>query len=517
MKKQNYAFFAMSFLGLGVLTSCHDYDLGVSTQTLKDHASYDAFAKQFGKPDANQSWDFYAQAIESVMNGPAADTRADGSGQSWSVRMRNKQPDYITDAVVQQYVKLLPEVGNNYTLGQTDYTLVSTGSGEFTISCINYGGSIETYKSADFHFYLCFIDPDTNQKVKHTLFVGNDTHDFTNPKLSADVVLPAGTEFWFEFDYTGGNDNKRYSYSSKEPITTDYSTVNWPRDSRVRTGEAHDYYHIYNGISQLLYSETQYGDDEIKRYMVIGFEDGWEYLQYLDFDYNDVVLYIDGDLPIPQAKRFFVEDLEEYDWDYNDIMFDLEYRRLVLRAVGGTLPVRLRFYDDASKKWVMTEELHDLMAKGQQPAKSAAERVDNNKDWYKPINVGASNGVDGYLPAVIAQWTTPLTEEQLRVYGTRKIDEQNDIQLIVGDIEEGEDPESLDFVNKHTTIHYSAEANKCPSIVMGTVSTQWLKERMIITSAYPTFYDGRMPASGSQTIEDYWFSVNVISDNLYVP
>ena len=42
MKKQNYAIFAMSFLGLGVLTSCHDYDLGVSTQTLKDHASYDA-------------------------------------------------------------------------------------------------------------------------------------------------------------------------------------------------------------------------------------------------------------------------------------------------------------------------------------------------------------------------------------------------------------------------------------------------------------------------------------------
>lgn len=229
MKKLNYAIFAMSFLGLGVLTSCHDYDLGVSTQTLKDHASYDAFAKQFGKPDANQSWDFYAQAIESVMNGPAADTRADGSGQSWSVSMRNKQPDYITADLVDQYDKYLPEVKNNYTKGQTQYTLVSTGSGKFTISCIWYGGAIQVRPNFDFHFYLCFIDPDTHKLVRHVLFVTKESnYEYNNPGFSTDVELPAGTEFWFELDYTGDDGGGLHTYSSKEPITTDLSCPEKP-------------------------------------------------------------------------------------------------------------------------------------------------------------------------------------------------------------------------------------------------------------------------------------------------
>ena len=67
MKKNlSIAVIATSLLGLGSLSSCHDEDFDVSTQTLKERAFNDAFIKQFGKPDANQSWDFYAQTMESV-------------------------------------------------------------------------------------------------------------------------------------------------------------------------------------------------------------------------------------------------------------------------------------------------------------------------------------------------------------------------------------------------------------------------------------------------------------------
>ena len=67
------AIIAPSLLGLGSLTSCHDEDFDVSTQTLKERAFNEAFVKQFGKPDANQSWDFYTQAMEGLRS---ATTRA---------------------------------------------------------------------------------------------------------------------------------------------------------------------------------------------------------------------------------------------------------------------------------------------------------------------------------------------------------------------------------------------------------------------------------------------------------
>ena len=70
------AIIATAVLGLGSLTSCQDEDLGVSTQTLKERAFDDAFAKQFGKPSADQSWDFFTQTMQSLGKGNSSATRA---------------------------------------------------------------------------------------------------------------------------------------------------------------------------------------------------------------------------------------------------------------------------------------------------------------------------------------------------------------------------------------------------------------------------------------------------------
>ena len=529
MKKTlRIAIIATSLLGLGSLSSCQDEDFEVSTQTLKERAFNDAFIKQFGKPDANQSWDFYAQTMESVRQESEPATRIAGSGAGWKVTVRDEQPDYISPTTAAQYSTLLPERQNNYTIGQTQYTLVATGSGKFTISAILYAGVFELFGSGNgyantdynFHLYLCFYDSN-KRLVEHSIFEGRRIYhtatedDFINPGYSVDVELTPGTEFWFELGLT--RNSTVYNYSSKEAIPTNYANVTWPNGSRVATGVAHDYYHNYNGPSQLLYSQTQYGTDGIKRFMVIGFEDSWDWLNYLDFDYNDVVLYIDGDIPVPQAKRFMAEDLEAYDWDYNDVVFDVEYRRVVLRAVGGTLPLYLGFYNRETQRWQVSDELHEIMAKGQQPAKTAAEKIPGT-DWYKPINVGADNGVDNYLPAIALVWSNPLSAEQLEKIGTETVTidgvERGDIELLVGT---GADQTEISEVNKHTSITYAKSSDKCPAIIMSPVSAQWLKERMIITSAYPTFYDGNIPASGTQTVNDYWYAYGVISGNLYNP
>ena len=66
MKKYlSFAVTAMAILGLGSLTSCHDEDFDVSTAVLQERAFEQGFIKEFGQPSADQSWDFYAQKMDS--------------------------------------------------------------------------------------------------------------------------------------------------------------------------------------------------------------------------------------------------------------------------------------------------------------------------------------------------------------------------------------------------------------------------------------------------------------------
>ena len=524
---------ATSLLGLGSLTSCQDEDFGVSTQTLKEKAFDDAFAKQFGKPSADQSWDFYTQTMQNLRKGSTATvatTRAQddpASGAGYSVSRLNSQPSYITQELVDRWDDLLPEYQNNYTMGQTQYTLVSTGSGNFTISAIWYGGAFEIYQNYSTHLFLCFNDKNGVYREVE-LLEGKTMSNFGNPNLSDNVHLDAGTEFWFLLEYRqNGNNQPLHSFYSTQPIPFDYEKiptgnhpngyngngVNFPYSYSTFQYKSRDYYHIYNGCSQLLYSEFSYTDNEIDHFMVIGFEDGWHYLNYLDFDYNDIVLYITGDIPVPAAKRVFTEDLEQYDWDYNDVVFDIEYRRIVLRAVGGTKPVYLQFRNvKADGSYTVdstTMELHDLMARKWRyvdtsngntvvyPYPHGAPKIkdadNNDTDMYVPLNVGAPGGID-MLPALVTQYD-PLTDAQLEEKGTK-----GDIVLLVGDGDERVEFSQVSKTNRNgeTVISYTA-GDKAPAMIMGLVQTRWPKEEQLISLGYPWFYD--LAPSGK-----YWYS-----------
>ncbi len=368
--KKIYTYLSATLLGAIVFagfTACHDEDLDVTEATLKQRSYDNAFIKQFGKPDANQSWDFFSQAIDMLRNGygSSAKTRAvptppaggwDASGDGWGFKFNNTQPGYVTYDVVTSYAQYLAEGQNNYTKGQTQYDLYSTGDGNFNITPIWYGGDFEVLHERNFQLILHYRLPNEQATVDHTrlLFVdhvmsnpddhgvgpvepnqngGNIKH---NPGFSAYVHLDAGTVFWFEIALTGYNGTRYHYYTNGwvgDQNNRNYSTF-YPNNTS-------NLYDVYNGPSQLLYNQTEYGDEGIKRYMIIGIEDAWDH-DFIDFDYNDIILYIDGDLPLPVAKRFMAEDLTSFDFDFNDVVFDFEYKRTVLRAVGGTLPVYLR-------------------------------------------------------------------------------------------------------------------------------------------------------------------------------
>ena len=563
---------------LGGLAACQDEDFDVSEATLKAKAYDNAFIKQFGKPDPDQSWDFFTQSLESLKKGGSAFsaiTRAlseedwdviDEEGGVWGVRYRDldNQPAYIKAnnyAEVAKYSKLLPEQKNNYTLGQTQYKLQSTGSGNFTISAIWYGGAFETTARYNFNFYIHFevephdeyvidevsgevvTDEETGEPItqrvnsKRVRLFSGVRSSFGNPKLSADVHLDAGKQFWFELVYYNVNntDEVHHFYSIGTTIEKyDYSKYSarynasegFPYSYSTFAHKSSDYYHIYNGPSQLLYNETDYGDTGITRYMVIGFEDAWEDLNYLDFDYNDIVLYIDGDLPIPEAKRFFAEDLQAFDWDFNDVVVDVEYKRNVLRAVGGSLPVYVVFrrsftgeyihikqYDENGNKIADDYELHELIydqnvKNGNRPDKALKDK--NGR--YRPINVNAEDGLT-LNPAVIMQWDKPLSLDELKNVGANG---RPDVIFYVNNTNGSFQHVNIDPDLTNISYNDPNNRNECPSVVMGTVQTRWMKEFQLITLGYPTFYLGNNPSS-DQDLENIWCNFNVKTEYLYTP
>ena len=359
------------------------------------------------------------------------------------------------------------------------------------------------------------------------MFDSSSVSSGANPGLSVDVDLNPGTKFYFELQYHSSGQVYHRFYSN-ETIPYNYKTI--PQDGRDGYHDEavafpfsysrfryknRDYYNQYNGPSQLLSSSTVATDTGIETYYVIGFEDAWENLYYLDFDYNDVVFFMNGNLPVPESKRFMVEDLEQFDWDYNDVVFDVEYNRVVIRAVGGTQPVYLSFTDNRIPGDNYTVELHEYMcAKQTRAGKTGQNPKDPATGLYKPINVNAPSGLE-LDPVVFAQWLDPFSIEEMLALGT-----QNDIEIIVGSSSDNTFTGEVDVTPK-TKIQYAA-GDRCPAVITSLVTTKWMKELLLITTSYPLFYDGIIPGTGpdgTQTVEDYWFSnpEAAYAGNLYTP
>lgn len=438
---------AMAAIVAGGLTSCQEEDFGLDSSVAKKTEYARSFEKEFGKPDANQRWDFYAMEMEQRAAN-AGVTRATAAA-SVKITQLASQPDFIekADLAATCDQTALPDEQNNSTKGSRDYTL--TYNGEFTVSTLLYGGDFETYNNFEFGVsystYESFLWWQNEEKHRTKIF-GKGSKG--NPEYSANVKMTDITEFEF---YIKANGNYWYSSDSRSILLAD------------------DEYTYYDEVAN---------ENVTTYYRIIGFEDVWV---GSDYDFNDCVFVISTTsreaLPDPVAARYFCEDLYQLDWDFNDVVFDVSNTGVTLLAVGGTLPVYLSFDGGKTK----TEELHVLMG---------GEMIDNT--YYKPINVGASNGIDNVLTQKIHTFETRLTNEE--VYKFKPI-------LYVGD-------EQFTFVNKdaNAVVEFNPTAD-IPSIIQVSSDTRWMKELINISKGYPTFYLGQ---NGKQ-----WYEVNVQTQYLY--
>lgn len=510
MKKTlSIAIIATTVLGLGTLTSCQDEDFDVQTAVLKEKAFENGFVKEFGQPSANQSWDFYAQKLQGVRDAKTRATMAEPITCNVGTLQTNQELSESMKDMLDSVLTVVPEERYNYTAGQHDYHLYSVG--KFKISAVRYAGGIEIIEHYNFDFGLAYTD-ETGAEHKVNLFGYHDMggiqqSNFGNPKIAREVTLTEGAEFRFYLSYDGDNGN-HYTY--------------W---SNVRPNDD------YEGTSTLFYGTPEGSNTQV---MVIGFEDMWEQGSFLniapDYDFNDIIIFIEGNLPEPSSKRFFAEDLASFDYDYNDVVFDVSNTGVTIRAVGGTLPVKLVITDKAGNK-TTTDELHELMGANQvnQDMKNlvSANKVYytdiNGKPMYRPINVDDSkNGIKLEACRVPGMdWTAGegnrLTKTEVEQFANTLAAEGEkigDVKLLVGSaygVNPTEELVSLD-AGETTIIQYSSIGG-IPSIWWAPVSVNWMQELTKITKGYQYFYGGKNPPSTAET--DLWFNYITDKNTLY--
>jgi len=532
MKKYlSFAVTAMAILGLGSLTSCHDEDFDVSTEVLQERAFEEGFIKEFGKPDANQSFDFYAQTMQSLREKGAA-TRATMVS---APTITNATQPGADDADFQnlldvQIDRALKEGADNSNVGQNNYSLVSTG--KFNIYAVRYVGAIERSSGNQFRFGMAYLD-DEGEEQRVELFTNHSVDSNNNPGLAKTIDFTKGQSFYFYIQYY---ESQRPSYAR----TVRFYSNQVPRYITGRTYNywtgQYDYsyrtYSDYGGTSTLLYSSEMNG----KQYMIIGFEDAWAYGENPgpDYDFNDIVIVLEGELPVPTSKRFFCEDLQSYDWDYNDVVFDVTSTGIVLRAVGGSLPVYLQINDkngdkvkvDYNGNSVNLEnvELHDLMwsmQSGEEKHKHPEKKyVRDGKTYYKPIRAGADPGLAieavqlvtwHYGDMAHAGQGLALNDDELvRFANPKATNPVGAVKLIVGTVD-GETivtgDQTVEKDGSFTVIEpYQGVA---PAIWSAPTSVAWVKEMVKITKAYPGFYGGGDVPEGTGGIPMWWSDVNL--------
>ena len=415
----SFAVTAMAILGLGSLTSCHDEDFDVSSETLKERAFEHGFAEEFGQPSADQRWDFYAQMMKRLRSGEVAATRANedshvyngitltedangvavvsndervvntssktyttywGHGSQYSgnpgIRYNTitynpnnvnskynsavVQPE-LNEALIREWEIALPESDNNTGKGTTGFTLKSPKSGLFTVSAVMFQGMWT--RLAYMQEFIFGIE--VNGK-RYPLFGGGGLSDGNIKDIVCDswenITINNAyriSDYGYDWEYDANPNWASYVYITPGTTFNFYFTyVTGIGGTNSET--SHTFDSADEGRAMLLYN----AETDNQRIMMIGFEDCVQNYGDEDFqtDINDFVIYISGDLPAPTSKLFFCEDLYDLDFDYNDVVLRASSTGLTLVAVGGTLPVYLQYKEKGSDVWKETPELHMYLA-----------------------------------------------------------------------------------------------------------------------------------------------------------
>ena len=500
-----------------VLASCNSHDFTATTQADMDKMKYDAAFLSYvgGSIDQNQDWGFgegYTRGAAITRAAAAGSTVAtqnatlfnDWSDQktyvtcdegetvmyqvTWSVDAAHPVADQLD--ILSTYYEVLPEQVNNLSkIASTNKEeFITTAEGEISYTVLP-GVTSGTADRIGYYYYT----ESCNIKKLHKFVLTNDPSDsYIGNGNQVDFKDEAGNYLYtgwekkfktYKLVYVDEAGNASYTFPAGVNVGFFTQTVEAGSQTTV---ELYSNGSLNKEISEWLGENSYDGEGwknsatnshvaifSYKGYNFVGFED------WYDYDYNDMVLSVVGNIepattvnieeedeeeedePAADVIRIIAEDLSASsasDFDFNDIVLDVKFGTpavLTLRAAGGTLPLRINGDDNL--------EVHKLF--GVWP--EDVETIDENTPALTMVNTYAGKH-NQYAPVVIDAskgFTKSIT--------TRA--EANDLKI---------------EVFKHGTWQTLTAVKGEPACKLAVdTSFNWLDERQSIKGVYPSFID----------------------------
>lgn len=375
------------------VSSCQDYE-PYNDQHLQDVAYTHEFERQFGKIDPNQNWDLFGQLSRSRHIG----TRAGTDNQYYNkVIVTDPYPNitspddtvWVTRADNTEYQKVLPEGAGGSLAGNSNLQYEQT----------NLGRVVQDFVATAHEFYISPV---------HWTTSGHDwigIYWYTDNENEADVTVMGhdGELYWLVLKpIIQGKTHLRYQRSNNPGSTLrNIETENHADCSYVFNDENADhlvsyrvhvkvpeeipfygFYIVNNNDGGRQFSESKLNDYinypnfvghdvsyvatfNIQRDIDADYHDNRDYLCFEDwvrngdFDLNDLVFRVEGfdnqsvveSSEIDESAILVCEDLKQYDFDFNDIVLELNYTQEIKRH-----------YDLVGDNFILNKNLTDTIA-----------------------------------------------------------------------------------------------------------------------------------------------------------
>ena len=376
------------------VSSCQDYE-PYNEQHLQDVAYTHEFERMFGKIDPEQTWDLFGQLSRSRHIG----TRAGTDNQYYNkVIITDPYPNitspddtvWVTRADNTEYQKVLPEGAGGALYDHQNLTYEQT----------NLGRVVQDFVATAHEFYIAPV---------HWTTSGWDwigIYWYTDKESEADVTVMGhdGELYWLVLKpIIQGKTHLRYQRSNNPGSTLrNIETENHADCSYVFNDENADHlvsYRVHVKVPEEIpfygfyFENTHYGlgrqfsesklNDYINYPNFVGhdvsyvatfniqrdidadYKDSRDYLCFEDwvrdgdFDLNDLVFRVEGfdnqsvieSSDVDESAILVCEDLKQYDFDFNDIVLELNYTQEIKRH-----------YDLIGDQFVLNKQLTDTTA-----------------------------------------------------------------------------------------------------------------------------------------------------------
>ena len=523
------------------VSSCQDYE-PYSDQHLQDVAYTHEFERKFGKIDPEQNWDLFGQLARRRHIG----TRGDGRLNQYFnkvVIQDNVDTVWVTRADNTEYQKVLPEGAGGALAYHPDLTYEQTNLGrvvqdfvatahEFWINPVHWTTSGHdwigiywytddeneadvTVMGHDGELYWLVCKPiiqgkthlqyQTSDNPSSQLYniLGDDNHidcsyvfnqNNAHHLVSHRVYVKVPEEIPFYGFYMDNDGNKQFS-ESKLNDYLDFENFRGHDVSYVAT------FNIQRDI------DADYPDS--RDYLC--FED---WVRNGDFDLNDLVFRVEGfdnqsvieSSDVDESAILVCEDLKQYDFDFNDIVLELNYTQEIKRH-----------YDLIGDQFVLNKQLTDTTAELTITPFAAGGAYEstvsiNNNEWGEihtllgetpALNVGSKNhkiiNADEHFtdphsnPMVLTKKQNQLPQ---RILENGKVKYPTYLSQLFAEgffkIVSREDGEAVQIISSKPqtgTATGSYQEGYAPQMMLLPNYFEWPQERKYINDAYTKFQD----------------------------